>query len=294
MSKPHRRAVLQALFVTFLWSTSWVLIKLGLGEIPALVFAGLRYSLAALCLLALLILRGQAGALRRLSRRDWLQLAALGLVFYALTQGAQFLGLFFLPAITTSLLLNLSAIVVVFLGIWLLAEHPRRAQWLGLGLYFVGVLTYFYPVNIPLDQLLGLGIVLVGVLANAGASVLGRAINRESRFSPLLVTSVSMSSGAVILLVSGIALQGWPNLSLQSWLIVLWLAVVNTAFAFTLWNLTLQQLSALESSLINNAMMIQIPLLALLFLGETITAQQALGMLLAAAGILAVQLTRHG
>jgi len=43
-------AVLQALFVTFLWSTSWVLIKIGLEQIPALTFAGLRYSLAFLCL----------------------------------------------------------------------------------------------------------------------------------------------------------------------------------------------------------------------------------------------------
>ncbi len=42
---------MQALLVTFLWSTSWVLIKLGLrASLPALTFAGLRYSLAFLCL----------------------------------------------------------------------------------------------------------------------------------------------------------------------------------------------------------------------------------------------------
>ncbi len=50
-NSPHGKAVLQALFVTFLWSTSWVFIKLGLTDIPALTFAGLRYSLAFLCLL---------------------------------------------------------------------------------------------------------------------------------------------------------------------------------------------------------------------------------------------------
>ena len=43
----HTRAVLQALLVTFLWSTSWVLIKFGLTGIPPLTFAGLRYSLAS-------------------------------------------------------------------------------------------------------------------------------------------------------------------------------------------------------------------------------------------------------
>jgi drug/metabolite transporter (DMT)-like permease len=48
---PHLAAVLQALLVTLLWSTSWVLVKFGLADIPALTFAGLRYTVAFLCLL---------------------------------------------------------------------------------------------------------------------------------------------------------------------------------------------------------------------------------------------------
>ena len=51
--RQHALAVLQALFVTFLWSTSWVLIKIGLDDLDLkpLSFAGLRYALAALILL---------------------------------------------------------------------------------------------------------------------------------------------------------------------------------------------------------------------------------------------------
>ena len=70
----HLRAVLQALFVTFLWSTSWILIKIGLGDIPALTFAGLRYSLAFLLLLVY-----ARSALRRVPRALWGRLIALGL-----------------------------------------------------------------------------------------------------------------------------------------------------------------------------------------------------------------------
>ena len=55
----HTSAVLQALFVTFLWSTSWVLIRIGLEDIPALTFAGLRYTIAFLCLLPLVLVRGE-------------------------------------------------------------------------------------------------------------------------------------------------------------------------------------------------------------------------------------------
>jgi drug/metabolite transporter (DMT)-like permease len=46
----------------------------------------------------------------------------------------------------------------------------------------------------------------------------------------------------------------------------------------------------MESSVINNAMLIQIPILALLFLGEGLTIKQVVGFALAGAGILVVQL----
>ena len=40
-SKSHLKAVGQALFVAFLWSTSWVLIKIGIREnLPPVTFAG--------------------------------------------------------------------------------------------------------------------------------------------------------------------------------------------------------------------------------------------------------------
>ena len=50
-----------------------------------------------------------------------------------------------------------------------------------------------------------------------------------------------------------------------------------TAFAFTLWNLSLQRLSAVESASVNNTMLVQIALLAWLLLGERLTPAQAAG-----------------
>jgi drug/metabolite transporter (DMT)-like permease len=287
---PHAKAVWQALFVTFLWSTSWVFIKLGLTEIPALTFAGLRYSLAFLCLLLFAWRSAHWAALGRLSRGDWFRLVGLGLIFYTLTQGAQFIGLAYLPAATVNLLLSFSTVVVSLLGIFLLAELPTRAQWGGVGLYLLGALIYFYPTHIPARQLFGLLIVGVGVLANAVSGILGRQVNRTGILPPLTITLVSMGIGSMALLAAGVSMQGFPSLNLTHWLIVGWLAVVNTAFAFTLWNLTLRTLSAMESSLINNAMLIQIPILAWLFRGEGISGRQGVGLVLAGAGIVLVQL----
>jgi drug/metabolite transporter (DMT)-like permease len=287
---PHLRAVLQALLVTFLWSTSWVLIKFGLVDIPALTFAGLRYGLAFLCLLPFAVRPVHLITLRRLTVQGWLRLASLGLIFYAITQGAQFLGLAYLPAATVNLLLSFTTVVVSLIGIFLLAEWPTGSQWVGVGLYLLGALIYFYPADVPTSQVFGLMVVIVGVLANAGSAILGRQVNRVGDVSPLLVTLVSMGVGSVALLSAGICVQGFPSLSMVNWAIIGWLAVVNTAFAFTLWNLTLRTLSAMESSLINNAMLIQIPILAWLFLGEAITWQEGIGLMLAGIGIVLVQL----
>ncbi|MCK6628859.1 MAG: DMT family transporter [Anaerolineae bacterium] len=287
---PHFKAVLQALFVTFLWSTSWVLIKLGLADIPALTFAGLRYSLAFLCLLPFAWRPAHLATLRKLSGRGWLRLIGLGLLFYSVTQGAQFVGLAYLPAVTVNLLLSFTNIIVPLLGLFFLAESPTRWQWLGGGLSLAGAALYFYPAAVPPGQILGLAVVGIGVLANAGSAVLGRFVNRAGHVSPLIVTLVSMGVGSLALLTAGIVTQGWPALSLSNWVIIGWLALVNTAFAFTLWNLTLRTLSAMESSLINNAMLLQIPFLAWLFLGETITGRELIGLALAGVGILVVQL----
>jgi drug/metabolite transporter (DMT)-like permease len=67
---------------------------------------------------------------------------------------------------------------------------------------------------------------------------------------------------------------------------------VNTAFAFTLWNKTLQTLTAVQSSIINNTMLIQIAVLAWIFLGEQITPGEIGGLLLVVIGTLIVQITR--
>jgi drug/metabolite transporter (DMT)-like permease len=132
----------------------------------------------------------------------------------------------------------------------------------------------------------------IGVIANSISAILGRDINRSKNISPLVVTFVSMGIGAIILLSIGLILDGFPVISLKTWLFILWLAIINTAFAFTLWNLTLRSLTAMESSIINGTMLIQIAILAWVFLGESISLQEGIGMLIAVIGAVFVQIKR--
>ena len=291
---PHLAAVSQALFVTFLWSTSFVLIKVGLKDIPPFTFAGLRYTLAFLCLLPFVLRPANRQLVRELSTHDWRRLVVLGLLYYAITQGSAFFGLNYLPSATISMLLNFTTIIVALLGALWLAERPAGLQWIGVFVNIAGVIVYFYAEPLPADQIVGLVVVAIGVLANAGSSILGRRINREDDIPPLVVTAISMGVGAIVLLVTGLLTESFPRLDPIHWAIVAWLAVVNTAVAFTLWNHTLRVLPAVESSIINNTMLIQVACLSWLFLGEALYWWQVVGMILAGLGTLVVQLRHQG
>lgn len=278
--------------MTFLWSSSFIIIKWGLVEIPPITFAGLRYIIAFVCFIPFVFKKKYIVEIKQLKSTQWKKLILLGIIFYTFTQGTQFLGLSLLPSVTVSLMLNFTPILVAILGIFLLSEKPTFLQWFGATLFIVGIVTYFFPISLIGNQALGLFIMTIGVIANSISAILGRDINRSKNISPLVVTFISMGIGAIILLSVGLILDGFPVISLKTWIFILWLAGINTAFAFTLWNLTLRSLSAMESSIINGTMLIQIAILAWIFLGESISLQEGIGMFVAAIGAVFVQIKR--
>ncbi|MDQ4034431.1 MAG: DMT family transporter [Chloroflexota bacterium] len=289
-------AVLQGLFVTFLWSTSWVLVKIGLDDLglQPLSFAGLRYALAAAILLPFgIFAMRSADATTPVSGRLLVRLAVYGILFVAVAQGAQFAALAVLPATAVSLILASIPVWVAVMAIGGSAERASIGQAGGIGLLTLGALLYFGPFKLEAGAGIGFLAACVCVAAAAASSHMGRGLARDEigrLGGPVGLTAGSMAIGALGLLGAGVALEGWPRLDLTGWLIVAWLAVVNTAFAFTLWNHTLRTLTAVESSVVNNTMTIQIAILAIVFLAERLGPLQLLGLILAAAGAAVVQL----
>jgi len=200
------------------------------------------------------------------------------------------LSLKYLDAITLSLMLNFSAPLVAIIGLFVLNEPVSRLQWSGFVIFLLGVVVYFFPQTSLPKSILGLALGVFTVLSNSVASVMGRWINRGKNLDPIVVTGISMGFGAVLLLGSGLGFQGLPPLSERSWLVLICLAVVNTALAFWLWNKSLQVLTAMESSVINNTMLIQISLLAWLFLNESLTWIGVVGLIIASVGTVMVNL----
>jgi drug/metabolite transporter (DMT)-like permease len=287
----RRRAALAAFFVTVLWSSSWVIMRFGMEDedLPPLTFAGLRYVTAAAVLGVVTAARPAARAeVRTMSGRALRRLALLGVVFYAVNQGAVFVAIEAQPVATTSLVLSLTPLLVSAASGPVLGEPPSGNLFVGAILVPIGAAAYLSG---------DLGATATGLIAasvalgaNTTASLFGRAVNRSQHTMPLVTTSVSMAVGAVLLLGTGLALDGFVPLSLRAVVIIGWLAVVNTALAFTLWNLSLRHLGAGESAVINNTMLLQIAVLGWVFLDEVPTALQWLGLIVVSAGIALAQL----
>lgn len=292
MKKPPSRltAIVLGFAVAFIWSTSWVLIKIGLKDIPSLTFAGLRYFVGFLCLVPFLLDPKVRAQIKGFSRAVWVLVILMGVVTYFIAQGAQFISLDYLPATTLSLILNLTSLFVTFTAIFMIKESPTWVQWLGLAINLMGVIIFFYPDGFQGSSPIGFIFALLCLAANVFGTLIGRKVNKAGRVNPLPVTLVSMGIGSVLMLVTGISFQGLPPLSTESIVIILILGVVNTAFTFTIWNYTLQVLSAMESSIINGTMMVWIAILAWLFLGERQGLAGIIGLVLSFVGAVIVNL----
>jgi drug/metabolite transporter (DMT)-like permease len=305
----HSRALVQALIVIVIWSASWVLIKIGLEDVRPLTFAGLRYIVASaiLCVIAARSAHTRA-AIRAFSLRDWAFLIVFGVIWYAVTQGAQFAALEKLPSVTLSLIITFTPVVVLLIAAFTLGERPSWLQGVGVMIFLGGVILYF-GLELPAAQFDGLLIGLLCMVSNAVSGVMGRYANKDDRFPVLALTTVSMTIGSIVLLIvalieeaaavsapADLAMMGEvlprvaSEFSLRAVVIIVWLGSVHTALTYILWNLSLQHLTALESSVINNLMLAFIAALAWVFLGETLDEQQVLGLVVATIGIMAVQI----
>ncbi|MHA2502455.1 MAG: DMT family transporter [Candidatus Kariarchaeaceae archaeon] len=289
----HRVQIAKAVLVTILWSSSWILIKWGLEDISPLLFASIRYLLAGGILTAMVLSKADRIAeFRELRGKELALLAVYGLMFISFTQGLQFVALDLLPAITISFVLNFSTFVVIIISALLLRERPTGVQLLFFALALVAGVMYFSPFESFEITTVGIAVLVGVLLSNSLSQILGRYLNHRLKQGALVITSVSMMIGAILLFGFAISVESPVALAPQVILLVVWLAVINTAFAFTLWNSTMEFLKAYESSIINNTMLPQITLLAVIFLGERPSPMQWISlaiMVISAIAVVAIE-----
>jgi O-acetylserine/cysteine efflux transporter len=160
--------VLLALAVIAVWGTNFVVIKLGLAQLPPLLFAALRFALAALPLV--FILPRPAVPWRNLAGYGLaIGLGQFGLLFIAMTH-------FISPGLA-SLLMQAQAFFTIGLAMWLAHERLRPFQILAALVATVGVIVIIVHTDAyttPLGVLLTLAGALCWGIGNSISRAAGR------------------------------------------------------------------------------------------------------------------------
>ncbi|MGB1010844.1 MAG: EamA family transporter [Thiolinea sp.] len=232
------RHQLIALMVTFIWGTNFAFIEIGLRELPPFLFAGLRFTLAALPLVFFL----------RKPEASWTQLASygfligfgqFGLMFWAMQEDIT-------PGLA-SLVIQIQVFFTILFAAVFFKESIHRAQWFALTICAAGLLLIILYTD-GQTTLTGLALILVGALSWAGGNLIVKQCGQVNIIAfiawsalfaipPLLAMSFMFEGPAIVL--SSIREAG-----LTSWSVLLWQTIGNTLLGYGLWNMLLNRYSA--------------------------------------------------
>ncbi len=276
----------ESMLVTLIWSSTFVVVKIGLETLGPLTIAGLRYFLGAVVLLPFLIKRQSLET--PISKELWLRLILIGVSAYTIGNGALFWGLKYVPATTGSFLMSLIPLLVLAGGALLLREIPTRWQIFGVLLSLFGSVLFFSSGMSP-GEPKGIVIVGVGLIGFLAFSLLDRGIARDGKLDTLTLTALPLAIGGILSMLLALIVEGIPQFTPKSIMIVLFLAVVNTSLGYLLYNHSLRELTALEMNMVLNLSPIFTALLNWVLLGETLSMIQILGMIVVIVGVIFVQ-----
>lgn len=154
------------------WGTSFVAIETGLEYFPPVLFAGVRYALAGLVILAYAVATTDHWVPR--TRAEWLSAGVTGLFVIAAYHALAYLGQMHVSAPVAAVVVSLSPVLTAVFAAAMLDESLDAVAGVGFLLGVVGVVVVANPdpANVLSSNLLGIVLVLLGAASFAVGSVL--------------------------------------------------------------------------------------------------------------------------
>lgn len=276
--------------LVIIWSSTWVAIKIGLEDCPALLGAGIRFTAAGLLLLVV------AGVQRRPLRTDWMLAAVLALAPFAFAYGLVYWGEQYVPSGLAAVLFGVLPLYTALIGGVLLPDEPLRAP-LVLGV-LVGIaglaLAFLESVELGSDKAaLGAAALALAPLGAAVGSISQKL--RAAELDAVVLNGWAMLGGGLLLLPASALGEDWGSAVWSAGAIgsIAYLAFFGSAVAFVTLTVVLRHISVQATSFL--AMLL--PFGALVFgatlYDEAITARALGGAALVAAGLLIAQRSRR-
>ena len=263
-------------------STASILIRM--SDSAPLAIASYRLIFSTLILLPFFIGFGSFEKLRSISRRDLLNLVAVGIVL-ALHFGSWITSLSFTSVSSSVIFVHVDPIFVAAVSHFLFGERIDRQTLLGIAIAFVGATVIALgDASIGETNLYGDFLALIGALMLGLYILSGRRI-RQSLDLVTYVTPVYATS-AVVLTLGGIATgTRMVSLPLREYLLFFVIALVPMIFGHTVYNWALKYVEAPIVSISLLGEPVGATILAYLFLGEAPSALSLVGGAITLSGI---------
>lgn len=219
--------IAMAVGVTLIWGLNFVVVKVGLGTFPPILFSALRFAVAG------------CPALLFVNRKDlpwrWILIMGLcmGVVVYSLLFVALDLGI---PAGLSSLVVQVHVIFTLVLSALVLRDRPSLWQWLGTGVAFAGIAVLILNTQ-GSGKLAALLLVIGSALAWAVCSILLKLAGNVDMMRlmiwmsvippiPLLALSLACEKGQW----QAVTQMGWSGLG-----VLAYSGLLATIVAFGIW-----------------------------------------------------------
>jgi drug/metabolite transporter (DMT)-like permease len=283
-----------ALGVVYLvWGSTYLAIRVGVGHLPPLLFAGTRYVIAGTLLYpiarrAAASSRGPAQDGAKPGAKAWLAGAVIGILLLFAGNGGVTVGETTLPS-------GFAAVLVATVPLWMIVfawpvRHQRvtlrSALALAVGLGGVIILVGDGTAS---GRISGVIIVLGAAAAWGFGSVLSHRLAVPSH--AMLAAAIEMLAGGVVLLAVG-AGSGefsrihWSSVPATSWFALAYLIGPGSILAFTAYGYALSHLSVTTVSTYAYVNPVVAVLLGIMFLGEQFTWREGIGAALVLASVI--------
>ena len=278
----NRKHMIPLLGTFVCWGSLYIVSKIALEHIPPVTVLALRYLVAIPALFLLLKIRG---ALHRVKREHMATIFAIGFTGYFASFCLQMLGISRLTGSVSSLLGAMNPIFIPILAALFLGEKLTPAKVLCVAVSMTGVVI-IVGVGGTVD-VMGAALMLLSVFLWSSASIIIRKL--RGHYDPMQVAMMAM---IVALPFTG----AWAAIELQTnsctftlsaVLAVLFMGLVGTATAHSLWNYSLSKMDASFCSMFYPMQPLVSSVLGVLVLGERITANFVIGGLIICCGIVA-------
>lgn len=264
--------------LALIWGSTWLFIKLGLQDLEPFTFAAIRFAVAIVAVLPVVLVRKVPLPGRP---RDWLLMAGTGVLLFGVTYALVFWGEQYISSGLAALLFG----TFPLFGLMIAHFHlpTERMTWSKLA----GVVLGIGGVALVLaDQLRMSGAgalwgsvaIVVAAAAAAYADVLVKV--HGGHLDPAVLTLVQMVAGLIPLGSLALIWERDPRSfqwTAMAIVAIIYLAVVGTAFAFVLLYWLIKHMAVTKTMLITLVTPLVAVLLGVVLLGEAITWRVAIG-----------------